>query len=99
VALVWAIYHNFTSAQWRSDRKRHRRRSGQSSLEAAGAAPEEISCSDTDLHVSRCFVHPKADRPGVAAEKVAERERWGQGSTNRAPTRTGNSPTRGGADP
>ena len=45
-ALVWAIYRNFTPAQWRSECKRHYRRSGQSPLEMAGAPPGEISYLD-----------------------------------------------------
>ncbi len=45
-ALVWAIYHNFTPAQWRSERKRNYRRPGQSSLEVAGSPPGEISYLD-----------------------------------------------------
>lgn len=45
-ALVWAIYRNFTPAQWRSERKRHYRRRGQSPLEAAGASPGDISYLD-----------------------------------------------------
>jgi len=45
-ALVWAIYHNFTPAQWRCERKRHYRHPGQSSLEVAGASPGEISYLD-----------------------------------------------------
>ncbi len=45
-ALVWAIYRNFTPAQWRSERKRHYRRPGQSPLEMAGAPPGEISYLD-----------------------------------------------------
>lgn len=44
--LVWAIYHNFTPAQWRSERKRNYRRPGQSSLEVAGSPPGEISYLD-----------------------------------------------------
>ena len=44
--LVWAIYHNFTPAQWRSERKRRYRRPGQSSLEVAGAPPGEVSYLD-----------------------------------------------------
>ena len=40
-ALVWAIYHNFEPAQWRSERKRHYRHPGQSALEVAGAPPEQ----------------------------------------------------------
>ena len=35
-ALVWAIYHNLTPAQWRSERKRHYRYPGRSPLEVAG---------------------------------------------------------------
>lgn len=45
-ALVWAIYRNFTPAQWRSERKRHYRRPGQSPLEVAGVPPGEISYLD-----------------------------------------------------
>jgi hypothetical protein len=45
-ALVWAIYHNFTPAQWRSERRRHYRHPGQSSLEVAGASPGEASYLD-----------------------------------------------------
>ena len=45
-ALVWAIYHNFTPAQWRSERKRHYRRPGQSALEVAGAPPGQVSYLD-----------------------------------------------------
>ena len=45
-ALVWAIYHNFTPAQWRSERKRNYRRPGQSSLEVAGSPPGEIGYLD-----------------------------------------------------
>lgn len=45
-ALVWAIYHNFTPAQWRSERKRHYRRPGQSPLAKAGAPPGGLSYLD-----------------------------------------------------
>jgi hypothetical protein len=45
-ALVWAIYHNFTPAQWRSERKRSYRRPGQSPLAKAGAPPGEVSYLD-----------------------------------------------------
>ena len=45
-ALVWAIHHNFTPAQRRSERKRHYRRPAQSPLEVAGAPPGEISYLD-----------------------------------------------------
>ena len=44
--LVWAIYHNFTPAQWRSERKRHYRRPGKSPLEMAGVPPGRISYLD-----------------------------------------------------
>jgi hypothetical protein len=44
--LVWAIYHNFTPAQWRCEHKRHYRHPGRSSLEVAGAPPGEISYLD-----------------------------------------------------
>jgi hypothetical protein len=36
-ALLWAIYHNFEPAQWRSERKRQYRHPGQCALEVAGA--------------------------------------------------------------
>ena len=45
-ALVWAIYHNFEPAQWRSERKRHYRYPGQSALQVAGAPPGKISYLD-----------------------------------------------------
>ena len=45
-ALVWGIYHNFTPAQWRSERKRHYRHPGQSPLEVAGVPPGEVSYLD-----------------------------------------------------
>lgn len=45
-ALVWAIYHNFTPAQGRSERKRHYRHPGQSPLQVAGVPPGEISYLD-----------------------------------------------------
>lgn len=45
-ALVWAIYHNFTPAQWRCERKRHYRRPGQSPLAKAGVPPGEVSYLD-----------------------------------------------------
>lgn len=44
--LVWAIYHNFTPAQWRSEQKRKYRHPGQSPLEAAGASPGKLSYLD-----------------------------------------------------
>jgi transposase-like protein len=45
-ALVWAIYHNFEPAQWRSERKRQYRHPGQSALEVAGAPPGQVSYLD-----------------------------------------------------
>lgn len=45
-ALVWAVYHNFTPAQRRSERKRIYRRSGKSPLEMAGVPPNEASYLD-----------------------------------------------------
>jgi hypothetical protein len=45
-ALVWAIYHNFEPAQWRSERKRHYRHPGQSALEVAGVPPGQVSYLD-----------------------------------------------------
>jgi transposase-like protein len=45
-ALVWQIYHNFTPAQERSERKRHYRRPGKSPLEMAGVPPGEVSYLD-----------------------------------------------------
>lgn len=45
-ALVWAIYHNFEPAQWRSERKRRYRHPGQSALEVAGAPPGQVSYLD-----------------------------------------------------
>jgi hypothetical protein len=44
--LVWAIYHDFEPAQWRSERKRHYRYPGQSPLQVAGAPPGNISYLD-----------------------------------------------------
>lgn len=45
-ALVWAIYRNFTPAQWRCERKRKYRRPGKSPLEMAGVPPGKISYLD-----------------------------------------------------
>jgi hypothetical protein len=45
-ALLWAVYHNFTPAQRRRERKRHYKHPGQSPLEVAGGAPGEISYLD-----------------------------------------------------
>jgi transposase-like protein len=44
--LVWAIYHNFEPAQWRSERQRHYRHPGQSALQVAGAPPGPVSYLD-----------------------------------------------------
>jgi transposase-like protein len=44
--LVWMVYHNFTPAQWRSERKRKYKHAGQSPLQVAGAKPERISYLD-----------------------------------------------------
>ena len=45
-ALVWAIYRNFTPAQWRYERKRKYRHPGQSPLEVAGIPLDRISYLD-----------------------------------------------------
>jgi hypothetical protein len=45
-ALVWAIYHNFEPAQWRSERKRRYRHPGQSALQVAGVPPGQVSYLD-----------------------------------------------------
>jgi hypothetical protein len=45
-ALLWAIYHNFEPAQWRSERKRHYRYPGQSPLHVAGVPPGPVSYLD-----------------------------------------------------
>lgn len=45
-SLLWAIYRNFEPAQWRSERKRHYRRPGQSPLTMAGVPPGEVSYLD-----------------------------------------------------
>jgi hypothetical protein len=45
-ALVWAIYHNFTPAQWRSERKRRYRHPGLCPLEVAGVSIDHISYLD-----------------------------------------------------
>lgn len=44
--LVWAIYRNFTPAQWRSERKRKYRHPGMSPLEVAGHPPGNMSYLD-----------------------------------------------------
>ncbi len=45
-ALLWGLYHNFTPAQWRSERKRRYKHPGQSPLEAAGLSPGASSYLD-----------------------------------------------------
>lgn len=45
-ALLWAIYHNFTPTQGRSERKRHYKHPGQSALQMSGASPRAISYLD-----------------------------------------------------
>ena len=45
-ALVWQVYHNFTPAQVRSEKRRRYRRSGKSCLEMAGASPGRASYLD-----------------------------------------------------
>lgn len=45
-ALVWAIYRNFTPAQWRCERKRKYRHPGQSPLAVAGVSLGDISYLD-----------------------------------------------------
>jgi hypothetical protein len=45
-ALVWQVYYNFTPAQWRSERKRHYRRPGKTTLEMAGVPPGKVSYLD-----------------------------------------------------
>lgn len=44
--LLWKVYHDFTPAQRRSERKRTYKHPGQSPLEVAGGAPGEISYLD-----------------------------------------------------
>jgi hypothetical protein len=44
--LLWAVYHDFTPAQRRRERKRHYKHPGQSPLEVAGGEPGEISYLD-----------------------------------------------------
>lgn len=43
---LWAVYRNFTPAQWRSERKRKYRRAGKSPLEMAGVPPGRVSYLD-----------------------------------------------------
>jgi hypothetical protein len=45
-ALLWAVYHNFEPAQWRSERKRQYRHPGQCALEVAGVPPGQVSYLD-----------------------------------------------------
>jgi transposase-like protein len=45
-ALLWAIYHNFQPAQWRSERTRHYRHPGKSALQVAGVSPGHVSYPD-----------------------------------------------------
>lgn len=45
-AVLWALYHNFEPAQWRSERKRHYRHPGQSALQVAGVPPVQVSYLD-----------------------------------------------------
>ncbi len=45
-SLVFGIYHNFTPAQYRSEKKRHYRRPGKSCLEIAGMPPGRLSYLD-----------------------------------------------------
>ena len=45
-ALLWAVYHNFEPAQWRSEHKRHYRYPGQSALQVAGVPPGHVSYLD-----------------------------------------------------
>jgi hypothetical protein len=41
--LLWVFYHNFESAQWRSERQRQYRHPGQGALEVAGVPPGQVS--------------------------------------------------------
>ncbi len=45
-SLVWQVYYNFEPAQWRSEKKRHYKRPGKSTLEMAGASPGTLSYLD-----------------------------------------------------
>ena len=45
-ALLWMVYHNFTPAQWRSERRRKYKHPGLSPLQVAGASPGDISYLD-----------------------------------------------------
>lgn len=48
-AVVWAIYHNFTPAQRRQERKRHYRHPGQSPFQVAGLDTQGVSYLDALL--------------------------------------------------
>lgn len=48
-AVVWAIYHNFTPAQWRQERKRRYRHPGQSPFQVAGLNTQGVSYLDALL--------------------------------------------------
>jgi predicted Fe-S protein YdhL (DUF1289 family) len=45
-ALLWAGYHNFEPAQWRSERPRHYRHPGKSALQVAGVPPGQVRYLD-----------------------------------------------------
>jgi hypothetical protein len=45
-ALLWMVYHNFTPAQWRSERKRKYKHPGESPLQVAGQALGQMSYLD-----------------------------------------------------
>jgi len=45
-ATLWAVYRNFTPAQWRSERKRTYRRPGKTPLEVAGVSLGRVSYLD-----------------------------------------------------
>ena len=45
-ALLWMVHHEFTPAQWRTERKRKYKHPGQSPLEVAGGRPGAISYLD-----------------------------------------------------
>lgn len=45
-AVLWAVYHNFEPAQWRSEHHRHYRHPGKSALQVAGVPPGQVSYLD-----------------------------------------------------
>lgn len=45
-AVLWAVYHNFEPAQWRSENHRHYRHPGKSALQVAGVPPGQVSYLD-----------------------------------------------------